>query len=256
MKKRSILLVVLTLLLMTCFVIPAAAISGNVVDDEHLLTSSQVSELNQMAAQVSSRHSFGVYVKTVDFFPGSSLRDYGYQIYHSEGMGIGPDNAGMLLIHSASEREYYMIFPTTEHKSIFTERGLDWLEDGLVSYLRDDDFYGAYSNFISMVDEYLYAYENGEPVGEDESLPGFLAVIPGGIAALLAGLGLAAPMHSAGLKHDANQYVVQGSLNLRRRSDMFLHRTVTRTPRQTSSSSGSHHSTHHSGGMSSRGGKY
>lgn len=255
MKKRSILLVVLTILLMTCFVLSAAAASGNVFDEEQLLTSSQVSELNQMAAQVSSRHSFGVYVMTVDSFPGSSLRDYGYQVYRSENMGVGSDNAGMLLIHSAAEREYYMIFPTVEHKKIFTEYGLDRLEDGIVSYLRNDDFYGAYSNFISMVDEYLYAYENGEPIDEDDSVPGFMAVIPGGIAALLAGLGLAAPMRSAGIKHDANQYVVQGSLNLRRRSDMFLHRTVTRTPRETSSSS-SHHSTHSSGGMSSRGGKY
>lgn len=255
MKKRSVLLVVLTVLLLTCFVLPAAAASRYVFDEEDLLTSSQVSELNQMAAQVSSRHSFGVYVMTVDSFPGSSLRDYGYQVYRSEGLGVGADNAGMLLIHSASEREYYMIFPTTEHKRIFTEYGLDLLEDGIVSYLRNDDYYGAYSNFISMVDEYLYAYENGEPIDEDDSIPGFMAVIPGGIAALLAGLGLAAPMRSAGLKHDANQYVVQGSLNLRRRSDMFLHRTVTRTPRQTSSSS-SHHSTHSSGGMSSRGGKY
>lgn len=255
MKKRNIVLIVLSLLLLSCFVFSAAAASGYVSDREHLLTASQVSSLDQLAAQVTSRHSFGVYVVTVDSFPGSSLRDYGYQLYQSSGMGVGSDHAGMMLIHSASEREYYMVFPTAEHKSIFTERGLDRLEDGLVSYLRDDDFYGAYSNFISMVDEYLYAYENGEPVGEDEGMPGFLAVIPGGIAALLAGLGLAAPMHSANLKHDANEYVVPGSLNLRRRSDMFLHRTVTRAPRQTSSSS-SHHSTHSSGGMSSRGGKY
>lgn len=255
MKKRSILLVALTLLLLTCFVLPAAAVRGHVFDEENLLTSSQISELEQLASQVSNRHSFGVYVMTVDSYPGSSLRDFGYDLYRSEGMGVGPDNAGILLIHSASQREYRMFFPTVEHKSIFTEYGLDLLEDGIVGYLRDDDFYGAYSNFISMVDEYLYAYESGEPIDSDDSLPGFLAVIPGAFAALLAGLGLAAPMHSAGVKHDANQYVIPGSLNLRRRSDMFLHRSVVRTPRQTSSSS-SHHSTHSSGGMSSRGGKY
>ena len=51
--------------------------------------------------------------------------------------------------------------------------------------------------------------------------------------------------------------VIQGSLNLRRRSDMFLHRSVSRRPRQTESSGssgGSHH--YSSGSHSGRSGKF
>lgn len=82
-------------------------------------------------------------------------------------------------------------------------------------------------------------------------------MIPGAIAALLAGIITCAPMHSAKMKRDADQYVVRGSLNLIRRSDMFLHRSVSRRPRETQSSgsSGGSHS-YSSDSHSGRSGKF
>lgn len=165
MKKIVPLLV--AFLLLSSLIIPVNAVEGFISDEGTLLTDAQIELLDEHSAVVAAHHNFGVYVVTVDTVSGE-LRDYGYQIYRERGMGIGEDRAGVLLVHSAVEREYYMIFPTSEHKSIFTESGLDDLEISIVSYLRADDFYGAYDTFIAMIDDYLCAYEEGNPVGAEK----------------------------------------------------------------------------------------
>ena len=141
------------------------------------------------------------------------------------------------------------------------------MENRFLLHFRGDDYYSGFSEYLNTCEEYLEAARNGEPVGQgmrssadDKKLSPAIALIPGAIAALLVGLLTSAPMHSAGVKRDADQYMVRGSLNLRRRSDMFLHRSVSRRPRQTQSSGssggsgGSHH--YSSGSHSGRSGKF
>lgn len=259
MNVKRISAVLMALLLLVCFAVSASAQNAYVYDTSSLLTDSQVAKLEEKAANYSSNHQFGMYIVTVESFRSSGyseLRDYGERLYKENDLGLGANNAGAMLILSTSDRDYSFVFPTSEYKYVFTEYGLNRIEETIVSYLRSDDYYGAFNAFLTMCDDYMTASENGAPIDEEEEGLGIFSVVPGAIAAVLAGLGLSAPMKSAGLKHDADQYVVRGSLNLRRRSDMFLHRSVTRTPRQTQSSS-SHSSTHHSsGGFSSRSGKY
>ena len=72
---------------------------------------------------------------------------------------------------------------------------------------------------------------------------------------------LIAPMHSAGVKGQADDYVVPGSMRLTRQSDHFLRRTVARRPRQTESrpsggGGGSMTTSHSTGSHSGRTGKF
>lgn len=262
MNTRRIFCGWIVVILLACCVLPVFA-AGNyfyVSDDSGVLTNEQNGLLEQLAGQVSRQHQFGVYIVTVDNFQisgNSHLRDYGENLFRNRSLGFGENKEGMMLILSTSARDYSIVFPSGEYRRIFTEYGLDRMEESIVSYLRNDDYYGAFREFISLCDTYLTAYENGEPIDEGNEIGIIAGVVSGGVAALLVGLGMSAPMHSAGLKHNANQYVAAGGLELHRRSDMFLHRSVTRVPRQTQSSSGSHSTTHHSsGGFSSRSGKY
>lgn len=184
-----------------------------------------------------------------------------------------------MLLLSMEERDYNLDFYSSRANRIFTEAGRDQMEDRFLRYFRQDDFYGGFREYLSTCEEYLLAAQNGHPVGEGESSNAWgggsaygdryyekekpspaLALIPGGLAALLVGIFTSAPMRSARQKRDANQYV-QGRLNLRRRSDMFLNRTVTRSPRNTDSggshgSGGSHSHSYSSGGHSGRSGKF
>ncbi|MFA5586504.1 MAG: hypothetical protein WDA02_08180 [Saccharofermentanales bacterium] len=51
------------------------------------------------------------------------------------------------------------------------------------------------------------------------------------LIALISVSGMKAKLKSVKKERTANQYVRQGSMNLRSQSDLFLHRNVTRSPR-------------------------
>lgn len=274
--KRRIAIAVSVLLLMACIGLPVCAAQGtfpNVTDKAGLLTAEQVRDLDDRASQISTRYDLGVYIIALDDFQrysrSPSISDALIDIYDSYGLGLGEDKAGVTLMLSMAERDYALDFNGSRADYAFTEAGRDRMEDRIVSRLRNDDYYGAFSAYLDLCESYLRAAKDGTPVGqgepssadwqEDSEGIGFLAVIPGIIAAALTGAILAAPMRTAGQKTDANAYVVDGGLELTRRSDMFLRRSVTRRPRQNNSNSrsgGGGGVRYSGGGHSGRSGKF
>lgn len=262
----------MALLLAACFTVTAFATQSDyVIDEAGLFTDAQRQALEQRAAAISAEYDFGVYIVTLedfrDYTNSSNIEKFAVRYYDDHDFGFGDDHAGTMLMLSMAERDYCLDFNSKRADTIFTEAGRDWMENRFLLHFRGNDFYSGFNEYLNTCEEYLEAARNGEPVGQgmpssadEEKLSPAIALIPGAIAALLVGIFTCAPMHSAGTKRDADQYVVQGSLNLRRRSDMFLHRSVSRRPRQTQSSGGSGHSSgsHHysSGSHSGRSGKF
>ena len=210
-----------------------------------------------------------MYIVTLEDFKAykksSNIEKFAVSYYDEHQLGYGEDRGGTMLMLSMAERDYDLDFNSKRANEIFTEAGREWMENRFLIHFRGNDFYSGFNEYLNTCEEYLEAARNGEPVGlgmpssaDEGKLSPALALIPGAIAALLVGIFTCAPMHSAKMKRDADQYVVHGSLELRRRSDMFLHRSVSRRPRQTQSSgnhsSGSHH--YSSGSHSGRSGKF
>ena len=228
MKNRRFLGFVMVVLLLSCFAVSAFATEAQlnyVTDEAGLFTDEERQALEQRAEAISEKYQFGVYIVTLedfkDYTNSSNIEKFAVRFYDQYTLGYGEDHAGTMLMLSMAERDYDL--------------------------------------------DYLEAAQNGEPVGQgmassadEEKLPAAIALIPGAIAALLVGIFTSAPMHSAGVKRDADSYMVQGSLELHRRSDMFLHRSVSRRSRETQSSGnhsgGSHH--YSSGSHSGRSGKF
>ena len=273
--KRRIAIAGLVLLL-TCMVFPMCFAQGTfpyITDKAGLLTAEEVRALEDRASEISTRYEMGVYIIALDDFQKysnyRSISNAAMDIYDSYGLGLGEDKAGVTLMLSMAERDYNLDFHGSRADYAFTEAGRDRMEERIVSFLRYGDYYGAFSAWLDLCDSYLRAAKDGNPVGqgepssadwqEDSEGMGFLAVIPGIVAAALTGAVLVAPMRTAGQKANANDYVVDGSLELTRRSDMFLRRTVTRRPRQNNSNSrpGGGGGVHYSGGgHSGRSGKF
>lgn len=270
MKSRHFSAIFLALLMAVCLAATAFASDvqlSHVTDQAGLFTDTQREALEQRAEAISEEYDFGVYIVTLedfqDYTNSSNIEKFAVRFYDEYGLGYGDDHAGVMLMLSMAERDYDLDFNSKRANTIFTEAGRDWMENRFLVHFRGNDFYSGYSEFLNTCEEYLEAARNGEPVGQGQpssadegKLSPAIALIPGAIAALLAGILTCAPMNTAKVKRDANQYVVQGSLNLRRRSDMFLHRSVTRRPRESSSSNsgGSHH--YSSGSHSGRSGKF
>lgn len=278
MKRRYFSILLMAALLVSCFAVSALATQAQlnyVTDEAGLFTDTERGTLESRAQEISERYNFGVYIITLpdyrDYTTSSSVETCAMELYDDNTLGWGSDRAGTMLLLSMQERDFDLDFYSSRANRIFTEVGRDRMEDRFIPYFRNDNFYGGYMEYLNTCEEYLRAAEEGHPVGEgesrysgqDEKASPALALIPGGIAALLVGIFTSAPMHSAKQQRDANQYV-RGRLNLRRRSDMFLNRTVSRSPRNTESrssgssgsSGGSHSHSYSSGGHSGRSGKF
>lgn len=264
--KRRFVPIIAAILLLSCFVGSAwAASTSHVADHAELFSPSQLQALEEKAAAISQRYNFGVYVITVDDFrnytSSSRISDFVIALYDGQGLGMGSDRAGTSLTISMAERDYNLDFNSSRADEAFTEAGRDRMESRILDYFRRDDYYGGFNEYLDICEEYLAAAEAGHPVGQGErssadDVPAAIAVVPGVVAAMIVGLVLWLPMKTAGIKHDADQYAVPGSMNLSRRSDMFLRRSVSRRPRQTQSSGGSHSHSYSSGSHSGRSGKF
>ena len=275
MKRRYFAVLFALMLLVGCFAVSAAATQAQlnyVTDEAGIFSASELTALENRAAEISEKYHFGVYIITLpdyrDYTTSSSVETCAMELYDDNDLGWDSDRAGTMLLLSMEERDYELDFYSSRADRIFTEAGRDRMEDRFLRYFRQDDFYGGFREYLNTCEEYLLAAEEGHPVGEgesrysdqDEKPSPALALIPGGLVALLVGIFTSAPMRSARQQRDANQYV-QGRLNLRRRSDMFLNRTVTRRPRNTDpgnshGSGGSHSHSYSSGGHSGRSGKF
>lgn len=274
MKKRNLVSLILVLLVINCFVISACA--AHVTDDAGLFSDSEREYLEQRATEISEKYNFGVYIVTLENFlnyhGSSNIERFTMNYYDEHGFGYGDDKAGTTLLLSMAERDYDLDFNSDRANEIFTYSGREDMKSRFLAYFRQNDFYHGFSEYLDTCEEYLQAAEDGTPVGagdaipddywdnytnyDDEGLPLWVAVIPGAIAAILAGVLTSIPMHSAKEKRDADVYRVPGSLDIRRRSDMFLHRSVTRTPRETESSSSGGSHNYSSGSHSGSSGKF
>lgn len=271
---RRIAIALIAVMIFSCFAMCAAADTSAkldyVTDSADLLTADQKAELESKAAAMSEKYNIGVYIVAVSdyrtYSSGSDAWEAAKDIYDSYSLGWGSDHAGALMLLSMADRDYALEFNADRADYAFTEAGRDRMIDSFFPYLKSGNYFGAFKDYLDTCEKYLAAAENGHPVGEGErstadesdSGLGILSAIPGLIVAALTGTIMSSSMHTAHTQHDADSYAVPGSLQLTRRSDMFLHRSVTRTPRQTSSSSSaSSSSTHHSSGShSGRSGKF
>ena len=81
------------------------ALTGRVVDDAGILSTSTKSELDAMLAQHERSTSEQVAVVTLDSLQGHSIEDYGYQLGRYWGIGQKGKNNGAILIVAPHERK-------------------------------------------------------------------------------------------------------------------------------------------------------
>lgn len=277
MKQRRFLSILLGILLLLTLPLAASAESGGklpyVTDAANLLTDEQHMALEARAEEISQSYAFGVYIITVDDYKTYSREtdfwDANVDIYETYDLGWGTEKAGASFMLSMEERDFCLHFNSDRADYVFSEGGRDAIEDSIAPYLKDGDYYGAFNAYLNACQEYLEAAEQGNPIAQgqgsrnDASKSGFsiLFFLPGLFAAGVTAVILIAPMHSAGVKGQADDYVVPGSMRLTRQSDHFLRRTVARRPRQTESrpSGGGGRSmttSHSTGSHSGRTGKF
>ena len=271
---KKIYIMILTAVLFAVIAAPAVYADGErnlYVDDRAgLLTSSQLNELENKAADITSRYGCAVRIVTVNDmaeYGFSDIEAFSLQIYDELGYGYYPDRNCALLLLSMKERDYdFRVWGESVGKIAFTFYGIDKILDRhILPRLGDDDYYRAFSKYLERSEAYLKMAEDGAPFDRDNDneYDGtylvikivVLVALPLIIALIVCSV-WKSQMKTAKKAQTADNYIPENGFNLTVKEDRFLYRTTVRRKVEKSSSSSGGGARSGGGGSSGRSGKF
>lgn len=243
--KRTICLLVISVLLIFAFSPAVYAASGARLDDSAgLLSSSERADLTDRLNDVSNRYNVDIVIVTVSRLGGKSAMEYADDYFDNGGFGQSPLRGGVVLVISMAEREWWMStggFCITA----FTDAGIEYIGEQISSDLSDGEYYDAFKTFVGLCDDFIVQADKGAPydIGNMPHKPLSLIALP---ICLLLGVIIAAAtvqhmkseLKTVRFKAEANSYIKKDSFRLTESRDMFLYRRVSRRLRPESSGSG------------------
>ncbi len=227
-------------------------------DSGNLLTSSEEKAVSEKLLTLENKHNIEVFIVLLDgrFSDCSdtdeltrAMRRYAENYYGNS--AVNEDGVLMLISLDGGYKDYYFYTHGRCHDLINDSEGMDYIEDNVMPLIRDREFYGACLKYLEVTD---YALSNPEEISEYGHMGitgklGIALLVSFGIG-LIAVLVMKSGMKSVRPKRDASDYSLRNTFNLTRCADIFLYRTVSKTPiPKNNSSSG------RSGGRSGGGGR-
>ncbi len=263
-KKKTSLLTFLTILMLSLTLFyPTSAYAADakdlLVDDSALLTDEEATELETRLNEISKAHQMDFVIYTENNSEISSAMEAADDFYDYNGYGYGDDHSGIVLYINLSTRDVWLS-TCGEAITTFTDEGISYIVDELTPSLSDGYYATAFSDYITLCDEFATQAETGEPydVGNmpREPFPAvrniFISLIVGAIIGAIYLLILRGQLKSVAPNDSAVDYVVADSLHLDKQHEFFLYQTVSKTAKPKDTGGGS--STHHSSSGSSHGG--
>ena len=258
MKKR-IIAILFAFVFCFCAAAPAFASDSDGFADEYyrlndladILSDSEEEELLATLDEISVRQKMDVTIAIVDDLNGyGSATECADDIYDGLSYGYGKDRDGILLLVSMEERDW-AISTCGYGITAFTDAGCDYIGEQMKDDLSNGNYFDAFNTYASLCDEFITQAREGSPddVGSLPREPLSFIWIPISIgigvtlALIIVGV-MKSKLKTVRFQAAASNYVKHGSMQITDRSDLFLYRTMSRTPRPKSndnSSSGGIH---------------
>lgn len=228
----------------------------HIMDTAKLLTKEETQELETKLSNISENQKLELVVVTANDCEGFEVADYAERIFETCDYGYGENKDGILLLLSMEERDWYIATHGTGISAL-TDRRIERIGNNMVSYLSSGDYANAFSVFAEECDDYIGLMNDGD-YGRS-AFPVLLIPIcfaVGFIIALIVVLIMKRKLKTAVRQKEANNYIKDGSFNLKESSDHFLYSSVTqsRISHNDDDSSGGGSSTHSSASGSTFGG--
>ena len=135
MKIMSLLLSMVLFLFVPFLNLQAASNHpARLVDQAELLTAEEQQQIQAKLDEVSELHHCDAVVMTVNSLEGKTATEYADDAFDYDGYGLGEDKAGILFLVDMGDRNW----ATSTHGyaiTAFTDAGLSYIEEKLVSYL-------------------------------------------------------------------------------------------------------------------------
>lgn len=209
-----------------------------VTDSAGILTAEEAASLEATAQALSSQYGCGVYAVTVDDFTTytqEGVYECATEIFQYYDLGYGDTRDGVLLLLSMEDRDYALISHGDFGNAAFTDYGKDVLSEEFIDNFGDDDWYGGFSDYLTMVGTMMEAAQNGEPVdvGSDIGGGSVLKGLPpaiffGFVVAIVICLNFKNKMKTARKATAAQEYVTPNGVRLIVQEDRYTHTTQIR----------------------------
>lgn len=255
MKKVGSIISIIMIFVVLCAVclpltVWAAENQAAVVDITGTLSEEECAELSEMMEDIAARYGLDVVFIIGDEIGSESAQAEADGIYDYLGYGVGENRDGILYFVSVSTHEY--AFSTCgKGIKVFNDDGLEYIDEAMLPYLKNGDYYGAASVYAEKCEELAEMAANGQPYRKKINI---LYVIAGIVLIPLAlAFGLMAhklsKMNTAVMQSGASEYMKPGSMNIGYSRDIFLYSAVTKRERPKESS------THKSSSGTTHGGR-
>lgn len=279
--KRFLIMIICFVLLLS-YPLSALAAQNKIMDHANLLSDGERNALEQRATDLANHYSIDIVIVTTDSLDGKSSEAFADDYFDENGYGIGPEFSGILLLLSMEYRDWAI---STCGDAIYavTDYGVQELFSQIAAELAEDQYYSAFCTYLDALEEYLAAYQNGNPidgyqsdyVGPGTYIPGTqdvvihyqpkkdfgwyasrigVSFVIGLIIALLVLLFMRNQMNTARAQRGAASYLKQDTCRIGIQRDIYLYSHVSKVRRSENSSSGGGSSVHSSSSGRSHGG--
>lgn len=254
-------LVMLTVL--SPFPVKAAEELPFMVDNAGLLSTEDAASIESQLTDLGQKYDMHFVIVTDEDPDISSAMEVADDFFDYNGYGVGDDRSGVLLYINMSTHDVWI---STRGFGItaFTDAGINYILDQLVSGLGDEAYYETFETYITLCDDFMIQALNGTPYDVDhmpsEPFPWIGCLIMcmalGAIVGLIYVLILRGQLKSVAPNESAEDYMVKGSMHMTNSREFFLYRTVSKTarPQENSSGGGGGSTTHTSSSGATHGG--
>ncbi len=255
MKKIIFSLIITAALILSVTSVIFAEGQNQLLDYADILTEDEETALLELLTQIKNSEGYDIAVVTVKSLDGKSKEAYSDDFYDYNGYGVGSDSSGILLLISMDPHNRGFHFTTYGRPDDnITEEEVEYILDDIYTPISNGNYYDACIAFAYSAEQYI------SQSSEDDNIFAniLISLVIGFILAFITVTVMKGKLKSVRLSDNASQYIVQNSLKLTARSDIYLYKTLNRTPIPRNNSSngggGSHVSssgrTHGGGGRS------
>lgn len=233
------------------------------VDNAGLLSTEDAASIESQLTDLGQKYDMHFVIVTDEDPDISSAMEVADDFFDYNGYGVGDDRSGVLLYINMSTHDVWI---STRGFGItaFTDAGINYILDQLVSGLGDEAYYETFETYITLCDDFMIQALNGTPYDVDhmpsEPFPWIGGLIMcmalGAIVGLIYVLILRGQLKSVAPNESAEDYMVKGSMHMTNSREFFLYRTVSKTarPQENSSGGGGGSTTHTSSSGATHGG--
>lgn len=207
------------------------------IDQGDVLSAEEEASLLDELNTISEKHGFDVAIATVPSLGGKSSKVVADEFFDANGYGMGNNRDGILFLLSPEERDW-AISTNGLGETAFTSEGKDYIMEDVLSYLKEDDYKGAFANFAQHSDAFIQqaktgvAYAAGNMPKETVSpfwIPGSLVI--GAIISFFIMKMQTASLKSVQSQGGARSYINADKVHITRANDTFISKDVKETKR-------------------------